>query len=125
MHLTEFAGVLRDLRARRMVFDAIGQQVHSRAGHRWQRRSSRAIAREAVRIGCCVADGLFETAGPPPAVYGDEALSVWPEIKRTRLWRSMEARIQGTYPGWRRRLFALDWDLRNRLRWQRWMRFGT
>ena len=126
MHLTDFAGVLTDMRARRQVFEAFWSDVDDATRRaRLRRWSGRAMAREAVRIACCVADGNFETGGPAPAAYCDLALTLWPAIRWSTLWRAYQRRTSDTLPDWRRRVFALEWDLRNRIRWRRWRRFGT
>ena len=127
MHSTMFAGVLTDLRHQRHVFDAFVTRS-SLGTHDRQlvaRRSNRALAREAMlRAGVEQAGGAEQDVGAAVA-FADFALECDPGVRRTRRWSSYERRLRHGVSPAEARLLRASFDLRWRLRWQRWARFGT
>lgn len=127
MHLTAYAGVATDLEERRKTFDRFVENDladHSDREH-LGRLARRALSREAVRWAIRAAD--LAEVGWPQLVdrYGEQATATWPEIRRTRLWRRLQTRLVGRARPYDRIWFRLDWEVRHRLRWRRWRRFGT
>ena len=125
MHLTDYAGLMADIRGRRLVFRTLYSvdAPHHRDRERWRDASNTALAREAMRLGYTVHDSA--SGDNSVADFAELALECWPPIERSRLWKGYESRVQGNISDWRRLTFSLSWDLRNRLRWRRWRRFGT
>ncbi|PRZ42498.1 glycosyltransferase involved in cell wall biosynthesis [Antricoccus suffuscus] len=127
MHLTDYAGLMTDLRERRAVYDRFLTTEVARHSQRarWRRSSSRTLAREAVRLGCNSYDGHGPSEEYSLEDYARFAVETWSGIERTMLWRAYLRRVNGPVPSWRRSSALAVWRVRNALRWRRWRRFGT
>jgi len=128
MHLTNFGDVLTDLRERRKTFEAFistDMSDHPRQEHMLG-LVHRALAVESVRWAIRSHDIGQDGWQELMQIYGDIATTVWPEISSTRLWSRYRRRLsQAPVGGLDRVLFKTDWELRHKLRWRRWRRFGT
>jgi glycosyltransferase involved in cell wall biosynthesis len=101
MHLTDYAGMLRDLTERRAVFDrvaptgadSIRDRARSAAVHR-------ALAREAMRLAWAAHDGDGSHSGETAEEFRGFALDTWPGVVRTPLWQALRYRAARTSPGW-------------------------
>lgn len=120
MHLTEFAGALRDATERARVFEAL--RAKGSISPALHRTALRALAREALRTARrSVASGA--PAGTAVA-FAEWAAECRPTIRRTPTWWAYRT-LGGHRPGPLQRLeLAVD-RLRWSLAWRRWRRFGT
>lgn len=129
MHRTDFAGTLTDMRERLNLFHAFltgdGDGAARRDATALLARARRAIATEALWCACRAADTGQRVGGGGAEEFEAFALEACPEIAGDRLHREYRRRVAGPVPAWRTRLLATAYDVRWRVRWQRWRRFGT
>jgi glycosyltransferase involved in cell wall biosynthesis len=128
MHLTDFAEVSTDLRERCKTFDTfINTDLANHPRQQYMRRLvHRALAVESLRWAIRSHDDAEDNWQHTMQTYGDIAVSLWPEITTTSLWVRFRRRTAADHVGTLDRiLFNTDWELRHRLRWRRWRRFGT
>jgi len=128
MHLTDYAGVVTDLRERRRTFETFlsGDLAgHPRCQH-LRDLAYKALAVESLRWAIRTHDLVEDDWRESMKVYEDVALSLWPPIKSTVLWHRYRRRTsEVSHNTVDQLLFRADWELRHRLRWRRWRRFGT
>jgi glycosyltransferase involved in cell wall biosynthesis len=124
MHLTTYAGMITDLVERRRLFTLFyDERATDRADIQPLRgQTMRALARTALRLG--FEANLTAAAPAELAEFAAFACETWPDIKRSRQWRSYEA---GPGSGARpthlaARKFAAK--VRAHLWWRRWRRYG-
>ncbi|MQW74783.1 glycosyltransferase [Nocardioides sp. dk4132] len=129
MHLTQFAGLLVDLGESGRVFESFFDELAADPDRALPRvpalreRARAALAREALQR-AATAHGI-DGAGPSPAELAAFAASHWPPVVGTRSWQAHERRVsQGLRPG-ERYLLARAEELRWKVRWRRWRRWGT
>ena len=125
MHLTMFAGMMRDLRERHLAFVSLYEK-HTATDSTildLRRQTEGALARESLQLGLEAAargEDPDEIQG-----FGAFASEVWPEIKRSSLWeRYAKTASEGMSPG-RARLVDVEGRLRMHARWRRGRRYGT
>jgi len=96
MHVTEYAGMLVDLRERLACFERIDPGAPgARHGHPTLGDGARqALAREALRLGWQAIDSGGVHAGASVDEFSAFAVATWPEITRTLLWRGLQQRRQ-------------------------------
>jgi GT2 family glycosyltransferase len=126
MHLTEFSGLLLDLRERLAVFDRIvpanGQGGSAAAGLNAAAR--RALAREAVRLGQQAVDRGGSFGGGTAEEYCLFALRTWPGIVRTPGWAVLQKRMRRTPVPFELAAFRLYRRIRVHMWWLRERRTG-
>ena len=126
MHRTRFAGVLTDLRESRRVFDEVLDHLFAEGrdveADLWATART-ALAREALLVTArAQADGDPENSAEELLAVAAEC---WPPVTRSARWRACRRRQRGGLRrGERRFLLAVD-DVRWRVRWRRWRRWGT
>lgn len=127
MHLTDYAGLLTDMRARRETFDRFFAENRGTLpdSARLDRRARRSIAFEAIRYAESAAfgDGLAGGAGVNDLT--EFARETWGGIVDTPAWRGQVRRRERPSHGVRRRLEAKVANVRAALLWRRWRRFGV
>jgi hypothetical protein len=128
MHFTHYAGVLTDLRERRRTFDTF--LTGELAGHPRRQHLTdlayKALAVESLRWAIRARDMVEDNWRESMKEYGDIALSLWPRITSTALWhRYLRRTAEASGNSFDQLLFRADWELRHKLRWHRWRRFGT
>jgi hypothetical protein len=125
MHLTAYAGVATDMRARAETFerffaDRSGAMTDAARLHQ---RARRAIAEDALRTATVVA---ASAEGPLAAdEFAVFAASAYPPIRRSRVWRRYAHRRRHPAGAVRRLVDAKAHEVRWSLRWRRWRRYGT
>jgi glycosyltransferase involved in cell wall biosynthesis len=122
MHLTDFAGLLTDMRERTRNFASFfaGAGDRLESAQRLHGAARRSIAYEAVRVA-----RLSHEDGPGSDALAHFALECFPAIASTLPGRAYAARQRGPAITARNRGAQLLFDLRWRLRWRRWRRFGV
>ncbi|NQX28592.1 glycosyltransferase [Microbacteriaceae bacterium VKM Ac-2854] len=126
MHLTDHAGHLVELRARRHTFERFfaeqGAALADAAGMLGIAR--RALAREALLAAIRQASGgeLARAAGAELAGFAAET---WPPITRSLAWRRLLRRTARPAPALLARVEAAADRIRLSLQWRRWRRYGT
>jgi len=128
MHLSDFSSILSDFQERVKTFDyflTTDLSEHPEQ-QRLLARVHRALAIESVRWAIWFHDQAADNWRETMETHGDLALSLWPGITSTSLWRRYNRRRSGQNASdLDRLLFKADWELRHKLRWRRWRRFGT
>ena len=120
MHLTTFAGMVRDLRERALVFDLLfaedrplppdAADLHERA--------RRALAETAIRL--AMQDGVDVDPHGSVEAFEEFACESWPGITGTSLWRRhQDTRLTDTTAPVR-----FQRKVRTHLAWRRWRRYG-
>ncbi|WP_375422881.1 glycosyltransferase family 2 protein [uncultured Friedmanniella sp.] len=126
MHLTEFSSIHTDLHERARTFEAFlseGLADHPRQPE-LKDVVRRALATEAVRWAIWTSE--LGPGGTDVQEYRAAALDLWPAITNTSIWHRYQRSGLAGGPGRLERLhFQVDWELRHKLRWRRWRRFGT
>jgi GT2 family glycosyltransferase len=129
MHRTDFAGTLTDMRERLHLFRAFftgdGEGATMPDAGQLLTAAGRAIATEALWCACLAADSGERVGGGRPEDFEAMALDACPQVVGQRLHQEYRHHLAGTVPRWRSRSLAMAYDLRWRLRWQRWRRWGT
>lgn len=126
MHLTDHAGRLVELRARRHTFERFfaeqGAALTDAAG--LLRTARRALAREALLAATREASGgeIARAAGSELAAFAAET---WPPITRSASWRRLLRRTARPAPALLARAEAVTDRIRLSLQWRRWRRYGT
>lgn len=120
MHLTTFAGMITDLRERRLVFDLLFREGRPTPPHarRLEEQAHRALARTAVKL--ALGHGIGADPDAPTDEFEEFAREQWPGVTRTRLWHRYLA-MQGATPGPATRFSR---KVRTHLGWRRWRRYG-
>jgi glycosyltransferase involved in cell wall biosynthesis len=130
MHLGQFAGVYTDMNARREAFDVLfSDHAHRMAEPaRLERTVRRAQARDALALANRAYDRTDEALLERATDFLNFAAETDSRIEQTRLWRACARRIDrhknGLRPTARHRLAAVVDDVRARVRWRRWRRYG-
>ncbi|WP_122816523.1 glycosyltransferase family 2 protein [Nocardioides pantholopis] len=136
MHHTQFAGAFLDLRESRRVFEQFFEELAAQPAQPAQpglaparvtalrERARSALAREALYL-AANAHRLGASADPSPVDLAAFAVTCWPPVVGTRSWQVNERRARrGLRPGERLLLAGAD-ELRWKVRWRRWRRWGT
>lgn len=132
MHLTDYAGLLTDMREREKLLDAfltdgLGTALPDAAGLR--DAAHRTLAREALRYALHELDSAAATTPGQVTAQVDALVAfadeTWPGVRRTRLWAAVHRRQHGGVPSWRAQAARRAFELRWALRWQRRHRWGT
>jgi len=122
MHMTDYAGLLTDMKERLRTFDQFFTNADDklRNSDRMLASARRAIAYEAVRV-------ARMTGGDPvgAAALAHFAIECYPRITSTALWIAYRSSGHGPLRDARRAAAAFEYDLRWRYRWRRTRRFGT
>ena len=129
MHRTDYAGTITDMRERLELFanfflGTAGGADRSDGGV-LLRSARRSIAVEATWCACIAMDDGGSIGGSGPTEFAALAIDAFPEIRATRLYREYERRLVAPVSGPRVQAMATAYDLRWRLRWRRWRRWGT
>lgn len=127
LSVTDAAGVLTDLRERRLVFDELFAAAHLPDAAHWHGVARRALAREALGHACYAIDrGRYDAAHDDALVRF--ALDADPEVRSTLAWRAHAARLRVGPARVRRDPFALARIARVRARdelaYLHWVRLG-
>lgn len=128
MHLTDYSDVLSDITQRFETFELFlsGDYRHHARRTRCLELARQGVALEAVRWGIFAHDHHQTDWPDTMARHGDFARSAWPRITSTSIWRRFRRRQDQEFVSSLDRLmFQGGWDLRHRLRWQRWRHLGT
>jgi hypothetical protein len=131
MHLAQFAGALTDMRERWRTFELLfaehGERLPNR--QRLHDQVSRAMADDALRLACRAFDRGDTESMARLAEFQDFAERTCPRVRGGALWRALERRAvrhgDGLGPTRAQRLSAVADDLRYRVRWRRWRRYGV
>jgi glycosyltransferase involved in cell wall biosynthesis len=131
MHLNEFAGVYTDMRERRKAFETLiaeeGSRLADAAG--FEAVVRRALARDALVLVCRAYDRGDEAVLERATDFMEFAVETDAAVQGTPLWRSCRDRLDrhknGLRPTRRHRGEAVVDDLRGRIRWRRWRRYGV
>ncbi|PVZ57065.1 glycosyltransferase family 2 protein [Arthrobacter sp. H-02-3] len=124
MHLTDYRGLLTDLRARREVFDGLGEGPGGIGRPRvLADKARRALASEALRE----ANQLLDVSGDAQAAseLAEFAADTDQGSTRSALWLSYQLRRRRRLSELQRRLSKEAYRWRWSLRWRRWRRFGV
>jgi glycosyltransferase involved in cell wall biosynthesis len=131
MHLNQFAGVFTDMRERRNTFEVlIAEQGHKLPNPaEFGATVRQSLARDALLLVSRAYDRgdteLLERATD----FTEFAVETDPGIRSTPLWRSCADRIDrhknGLKPTRSHRAAATVDDVRGRIRWRRWRRYGV
>lgn len=126
MHLTDFSGLLTDMRARAHTFDTFfaGPGVTLARRDALRTAAHRAIAREALRYAATARDTGGAVGGATVAELCDYAAMVWPEVRATRAWRRGEAAGDRPARGLAKAAGRAAEHTRSALLWRRWRRYG-
>ncbi len=127
MHLTDYAGLMTDLRERRKVFERLLEDPRAQGlDHaRLDVVSRRAMSRESLRLGCQAFDQGGTHGGADVNQFAEFAIQTWSNAERTPEWRALQRRLAGTIPGWKVSTSSRARWLRDAARWRRWRRYGT
>jgi hypothetical protein len=127
MHLSDFSGLLTDMRARRETFARFfrgpGADL-SRAMERLE-QAHRTISREAAAAAILALgrDGVM--GGAQASDFADFAVETWPGISETRVWRRYVKRRARPTSSLHVALEERIAYARVAVRWRRWRRFGV
>jgi glycosyltransferase involved in cell wall biosynthesis len=129
MHMNKYAGIITDIKERRHAFEIFFEGDRGKLP-RWralQQQARHSLACEALLHVRQSYDGPTLTAEQRTELV-EFAHETCPQIRGGRLWRSCESRAarheSGSGPSTRRRATAAFDDLRKRVRWHRWYRYG-
>ena len=127
MHLTDFKGDLTDLRERRRAFQTFFEEEGAATPEiaALAATSQKAQATEAVRRASHEIDCGADASDDLIAEYIRLAEELWPPVRRSAGWRVYQRRAQGRSKRLERELSKTAWEIRHRLRWRRWRRYGT
>jgi glycosyltransferase involved in cell wall biosynthesis len=129
LHRTDFAGTVRDMRERLLLFRKFfgpGGDGHDRPGAPGLLvAAERSIAVEAMWNACRALDRGAEVGGAGATEFGSLACEAYPAIVRGRLYRAYRRRLAGPVPAWQARALDTAYDVRWKVRWRRWRRWGT
>ena len=127
MHLTDYSGLLTDMRAREHTFetffDGAGRELPQSEALR--ARAREAIAREALRYASTARDAGGAIGGATVEELRHYATAVWPAIARTRVWRRAEAAGDRPARGFAKVSAQVSERTRSALLWRRWRRYGV
>jgi glycosyltransferase involved in cell wall biosynthesis len=126
MHLTDYAGLLADMRARSDTFDRFfegdGRDLEHASSLHVRARS--AIARGALEYAHAAGANSREIGGATPIALTEFAAEVWPPIVFTLSYRLLQRRqrvpARNAFFNVRGRIHSLKWAMR----WRRWRRYG-
>jgi len=127
MHLTDYAGLMTDLRERRKAFERLlgdPSAAHLDRPH-LNASARRAMARESLRLGCQAFDQGGTHGGADFRQFAEFAIETWPMVETTPAWRALQRRISGPIPAWRVAAFTRARWVTETARWRRWRRYGT
>jgi glycosyltransferase involved in cell wall biosynthesis len=126
MHLTDFSGLLTDMRARLHTFESFfagsGSAVHRATALLDRARGS--IASEALRYANSARNGGGAVGGASSAELMAFAAEVWPAISGSRTWRRLERAGSRPSGGLARYVGGTASRVRNAVLWRRWRRYG-
>ncbi|PXW35611.1 UNVERIFIED_CONTAM: glycosyl transferase family 2 [Williamsia faeni] len=127
MHLTDFKGEITDLRERRRAFQTFFEEEGSAVPEIADMEvvSRKAQAAEAVRRANHEIDCGADDSNSLHGEYSAIATELWPPVTRSYAWHAYQRRLAGRSNRFERGLSKLSFDLRYRLEWRRWRRFGT
>ena len=127
MHLTDYKDVLSDIRHRANTFEMFLDGAYAEHPRRaaCQQYARRGVALEAIRWGIVACDRREDGWRMTMDRAARFAQDAWPEITGERVWKRFQSRQQGVASTIDRVTFRRTEDLRYRLRWQRWRKFGT
>ena len=127
MHLVDYGGLLTDMRERIEVFERVlGDPRAAGLDHaRMLRTARRRIAIEATRAASLAAGTTGLYGGANADELAEFASSIWPHMTAARSWRTLQLRHHTSIPRWQTSCERIVDDVRARVRWRRWRRFGT
>lgn len=126
MHLTDYRGLLTEIRARRDTFTAFfaGPGADLPRAHERRDAAHRTLAREAVRLERVARNGDGGLTPELADAFAEFAVETWPGITGTRLWRQTSVRRHRPAGTLRRTVEARLTGVAGALRWRRWRRYG-
>ncbi|CAN5472421.1 glycosyltransferase [soil metagenome] len=126
MHLTDYAGLLTDMRARRDTFDSFFAENPTLADSAaLTARAHRSIAHEALRYAETASRGDGSAGGAGVEDLIEFARETWGGIVNTSAWRTSRRRLHRPSSAIRRSYDKRLSDVRAALLWRRWRRFGV
>lgn len=126
MHLTDCAGLLTDMRARRDTFDSFFAENSTLAdAASLTGRAHRSIAHEALRYAESASRGDGSAGGAGVEDLIEFARESWAGIVTTSAWRTSRRRLHRPPGALRRGYDKRLSDVRAALLWRRWRRFGV
>lgn len=127
MHMTAYAGILTDITERRKTFEKfihVECKDHPRK-EEYQQLQRKALAVEATRWAIRAYDLSEDDWQNSVHTYRELATSTWAGIRGTQVWSGLQRRMNEKARPSDRFVFHTDWEIRHKLRWRRWRRFGT
>ncbi len=130
MHLEEFAGVYTDMRERRKAYELlfVDHATHLPNPAQLEPAVRRALARDALVLGCLAYDRSDHALLDRVSDLMEFAAETDSQVRDTPLWRACAERVDrhknGLPPTTRHRAAARVDDLRGKVRWRRWRRYG-
>jgi glycosyltransferase involved in cell wall biosynthesis len=124
MHLTDFSGVITDVRQRVMTIEKLFGDGAATADSELYTLARRAIARASLDI----AAGAFdrgEAAKVPTDEFKAVAQELWPQVSRSIRWKLLLKRERATSPAAWMRGAEVGRTVRQKMRWRRWRRYGV
>jgi glycosyltransferase involved in cell wall biosynthesis len=130
MHLEQFAGVYTDMRERRKALELLFVEHADRLSDRARLEPTvrRALAQDALALACRAYDRSDQVLLDRATDLMEFAAETDAQVRDTPLWRACQRRIDRHKNGLRRtprhHAAAVVDDLRGRVRWRRWRRYG-
>lgn len=130
MHLEQFAGAYTDMRERRKAFELLFADHADRLPDpaRFQATVRRGLARDALVLTCRAYDRSDEALLQHATELMEFAAETDALVRDTPLWRACARRVDryknGLRPTPGHRVAGVVDDLRGRVRWRRWRRYG-
>jgi Glycosyltransferases involved in cell wall biogenesis len=128
MHVTDFAGILTDMRERAAVYrdflldEEWGKRLPG--DDRMLRNALRATSREAVWCSLLAEIGGATIGGSGSRAFCEFAQAQYPPITRTFLWDELDRRRRGRTPQFPDSLISLAYRVKWAVKWRVWRRWG-
>jgi len=122
MHLTTHIGMITDLRERALVFDLVFGEGRSRIKNApsLHDQARKALARSALLL--ALGEGLDSDPDADPGEFTRFAISTWPDVTGSALWRRcQESAGKKTKPN---RVREFVRHVNEHVAWRRWRRYG-
>ncbi len=126
LSLTEYAGLLPDLRSRLGAFELVLDEDGRGLPHvsRLHRDVRRALATESIRLARRCYDTGESLGGSTAEEYAYFAVETWPDICRTSSWFAYQLRARQKAPRWLQFGSEQAHRVQHHLRWRLFRRYG-
>jgi glycosyltransferase involved in cell wall biosynthesis len=124
MHLTDFAGVITDVRQRAMTIEKLFGAAAPGADRELYTVARRAIARESLDLAASAYD-RGERDQVPVDEFKAVAQELWPQVSRSLRWKLLLRREHVATPTSWMRATDLGRSVMHKARWRRWRRYGV